>query len=325
MAIVEIVPFSEKHIEDAAALVAGRYTNLRSMVPTMPDYYENPAAFQPLLQDLTQQNPGVAALNGGQLIGFAAGMVLPDFRGRRSVYSPEWANAAVEDQSREVYQQLYAALSEVWVADRCSAHYVTVFAHDRPGIEAWSWQGFGMSGVDAMRDLSPASSEPVRAHIETKPVTPDDIDALLQLEGNLITYMEAAPIFLLGGDTWDGNAWAEYLKGEQNRVWLAYCDGELSAYMKMGPPNPGACHVIKDPATVSITGAFTQEPHRAQGVATVLLNEVLDWARDHGYTRCGVDFEPMNILGARFWLRHFQAFCFSMHRMIDGRLMPPAQ
>jgi GNAT superfamily N-acetyltransferase len=321
---VHIISFAEQHVEDAAALVARRYTNLRGVVPSMPACYERPAALQSLVHNLTEHNAGVAAIDGGQLIGFLAGMTLPEFRGKRSVYSPEWGNAAIEDRSREVYQRMYAALSDAWVSERSIAHYVSVFAHDEPGIEAWFWQSFGLVSVDAMRGVSPAKSESIEANIETGPATLADIDTLLQLNAALKDYIQSAPMFLIDDDVWDRTAWEEYLQDERNRVWLAYSSGEPVAFVQIGPANPDACYVIRDPKTVSITGAFTVEAHRTQGVATVLLNRALDWAREHGYERCAVDFEPMNVLGARFWLRHFQPFCYSMQRLVNDRLVPTA-
>ena len=38
-----------------------------------------------------------------------------------------------------------------------------------------------------------------------------------------------------------------------------------------------------------------------------------------GYVRCAVDFEPENVLGARFWLRAFQPVCYSLFRQVDER------
>ncbi len=69
-----------------------------------------------------------------------------------------------------------------------------------------------------------------------------------------------------------------------------------------------------------IYGAFTREPARRAGIATVLLAHALDFARVCGYRRCAVLFEPMNPLGSRFWLRYFQPVCYSFLRNIDDRL-----
>jgi hypothetical protein len=50
------------------------------------------------------------------------------------------------------------------------------------------------------------------------------------------------------------------------------------------------------------------------------LNRSLEWARSEGYERCAVDFEPMNVLAARFWLRYFSPVCYSLVRHVDERI-----
>ena len=90
--------------------------------------------------------------------------------------------------------------------------------------------------------------------------------------------------------------------------------------MGLGPANPRACHIIRDAKTTSITRAFTEARSRNGGIATALLNRSLEWARSEGYERCAVDFEPMNILAARFWTRHFRPVCYALARYVDDRV-----
>jgi hypothetical protein len=52
-----------------------------------------------------------------------------------------------------------------------------------------------------------------------------------------------------------------------------------------------------------------------------LLDQALMSARALGYERCAVPFEPMNILGTRFWLKFFKPVCFSIVRYIDERVI----
>lgn len=68
---------------------------------------------------------------------------------------------------------------------------------------------------------------------------------------------------------------------------------------------------------MSITGAYTLESARGGGIARALLNAGLAWARGRGYTRCAVDFEAMNVLGAGFWLHHFSTVAISVHRHVN--------
>jgi GNAT superfamily N-acetyltransferase len=78
--------------------------------------------------------------------------------------------------------------------------------------------------------------------------------------------------------------------------------------------------LIEDEKTTSIVSAFTREEARGGGIATALLNRALDWGREQGYARCAVDWEPMNVLASRFWLRYFQPVSYALERYIDERL-----
>jgi len=51
-----------------------------------------------------------------------------------------------------------------------------------------------------------------------------------------------------------------------------------------------------------------------------LLDHALKSAQTSGYERCSVSFEPMNVLGTRFWLKYFNPVCLSMLRQIDDRV-----
>jgi predicted GNAT family acetyltransferase len=80
------------------------------------------------------------------------------------------------------------------------------------------------------------------------------------------------------------------------------------------------CTIIYDEKTTSIYAAFTKERVRGEGIATVLLDHALMSARATGYERCAVPFEPMNLIGTRFWLKYFKPVCYSVLRHIDDRI-----
>ena len=103
-------------------------------------------------------------------------------------------------------------------------------------------------------------------------------------------------------------------------VSLASHAGNPLAYIKAGPASSDACHIIRDEAMVSVTGAFTEESVRRRGIATTLLNYCLQLVRLSGRQRCAVDFEPMNAVAARFWIRHFRSIRYTVLRTVDGSL-----
>jgi len=310
---LEVTALQEKHLEDAAALVSARYKALRKRVPILPSKHEEANVILAMLDDLVKKSPGVAAFQGNRLVGFLTGFVIPRFLGKRTAYSPEWANGADLEESRQIYDEMYACLSAQWAADGCVTHLVTLLSNDHGGIESWQWLGFGFAGVDGVREVKPVESVAVRPEIrqagkEDAAVASFFVEALEQ-------HMAAAPIFWIHelGDS------EEWLKDSTKALWLAYDGEEAIACMGVGPANPDACVIIQDDQTASILMAFTQASARNKGVATALLNRSLEWAHSQGYERCAVDFETMNFLAARFWPKWFEPVCYSLMRCIDER------
>lgn len=315
---LETFPLRDEHLEDAAALMTARYRALREQLPSLPSRYEDVSSILPLLRDMAGKAPGVAAMRDGRLAGFLLGMVLPEFRGKRSVYSPEWANAVDGEGGGEAYREMYAHLSARWVADGCFLHVITLLAHDHDAIDAWYWLGFGLTTVDAIRDLTPVQGS--TADVVIRRAGLEDIEQAMALNRALERHLATAPIFLVPEETLEKESHQQWLANSAHALWLAYRGGEVVACMGLEPSYPEACYIIRDEKTISITSAFTRESERNKGIATALLNHSLNWARSVGYERCAVDFEPQNIPAARFWLRHFQPICYSLIRYVDERV-----
>jgi hypothetical protein len=128
MAMFKTVPLSEEHLEDAALLVSQRYQRLCEQEPHLPHRYAEVSNLLPLLQNILKvTGTGVAAIRGSQLVGFLMGWQMPTFRGKRSVYSPEWANGAELEDSAHIYEEMYSHLSASWLADKYIAHYISLF------------------------------------------------------------------------------------------------------------------------------------------------------------------------------------------------------
>lgn len=311
---LQIESLREEHLEEAASLVCARYRALRARLPQLPSRYEGVGAILPLLSGLPEGTPGAVAIRGSRLVGFMSGFVIPEFLGKRCMYSPEWANAALLGESQPIYERLYAYLSEGWVSDGCFTHLVSILGHDAGAIQAWQWFGFGFAAVDGIRGLEPAVGVP--AELEIRRAGPGEIGEALAFHQALERHMAAAPAFWIH-EMEDLEAWM----GEPgNALWLAYAGGEALGYMGIGHANPDACAIIQDEETASIVMAYTQQRARGAGVATALLNRSLEWARTAGYRVCAVDFEPMNYLAARYWMKRFEPVCYSLLRCIDERI-----
>ncbi len=317
---LQIAPLEQQHLEDAAALVCQRYRALCAEAPVLPAHFAQPDVILAKLADLTTTAPGVVALRGGKLVGFLAAYLLPSFRGRRGVYCPEWANGARLDDAYAINQELYRAIAGDWVRNGYLLHGLTIFANDRQGLDAWHWQGFGMIVADAIRDLTPVTGAR-RVRVDISQASAADLPDLRPLQLGLRRHLASAPIFLPLQEKWDDARYQAWLVQEGTIHWLARIDGQPAAWMRTQTGDEGAAELVRDAATVAITGAYTMPAQRSSGVATALLQTVLNHAEENGAARISVDFESQNIDGARFWLHHFQPVSYSLLRQVDERIL----
>jgi GNAT superfamily N-acetyltransferase len=303
-----------QYLEAAAGLVSARYAALRSQVACLPVRYEGAATIACMLGELDEA-VGVAAFEANRLVGFMTGFVLPDFLGKRSFYSPEWANGAAPGDSRQIYEEMYRYASARWVADGCGLHAATLMVNDREGIEAWQWLGFGLAAVDGVRDLGPVQGG--SAELELRQAGQQDADEVTALDEALGQHMAAPPVFWLH-DAKDRTAW---LQQPDHTAWLAYEGGEAVGCLGLELARAGGCQIVQDEKTAGITIAYVREEDRGRGVMTALLSRALAWLRANGYERCAADWEPMNPVANRYWPKRFDRVCYSLLRWIDERIV----
>jgi GNAT superfamily N-acetyltransferase len=309
-----IRPLESTHLKDAARLVSQRYQDLRRQHPLLPEKYTRLEVLLPMLEKIHQAEGGFVAFENSKLVGFLAGYLLPEIWGRPGAFSPEWANAAEMDDSRRIYEELYTAQAAAWVDQGYTAHFISMLINDRAGIEGWHWLGFGLTAADAIRPLQPI---PFPDHpVDIRPATPDDVDTIMALDHGLIRHITGSPTYYPHKASHERQFYLNWLYNPQNAFWLAFQGAEPVAYMGFGPASDEACTIIVDDGTTSIPGAFTLQAARSSGIASALLNRGLEWAAQHGYQRCAVDFEPANPLAVRFWLRYFDLVCVSLARQI---------
>lgn len=320
--MITITSLQEEHLKDAALLVCNRYRRLCEQVPDLPNRYTKADNVLPLLQNiLSKAGAGVVAIRGNQLVGFLTGWKMASFRGKRSTYSPEWAHAAEPDDGAHIYEEMYTSLAANWFAEQYVVSYISLYPYDVEALRAWHWMGFGMISVDALRGLDAIQqSLTPKANVHIRQATWQDVDQVVELRDSLWQYMKASPVFLLT-ERKDQGYYQEWLRNPGKPIWLAYWNDEPVAFLQVGPADDDVCTIIQDEKTTSIYAAFTKAKARQAGIATTLLNQALKSAKEAGYKRCAVSFEPMNLLGSRFWLKYFQPVCFSVVRHLDDRLI----
>jgi GNAT superfamily N-acetyltransferase len=281
----------------------------------------------PQLTSLLERSPdesSFACIRNGELAGFLLGLEIPDFMGQRAAYSPEWANAALLDESWPIYEALYTRWSAYWANRATLAHLVSLLASDWDAVDAWGWLGFGMVVVDGVRDFSPLPQD-CTGDYRILRLLPDAQGAFSaqalalveQFDRALLEHLLAAPCFW-PHDVEEASSFsgADWLSTPGNALWFAYQGDEPLGYLGITPNSQDACTIIRDPGTASIVKAYTLPAARGTGVGFTLLNHALAWAKEQGYLRCSVDYEAANPPARRFWERWFEPVVFSMMRVV---------
>ena len=315
---LKVVPLRKDHLTDAAELFAAAYRALRRQVHPMPPRHEDPGSILPKLQELAAKTSGVVAIRKREVVGFMMGQTLSSFRGKRTIYCPEWAHAAEPHGRRDIYRAMYAHIARRWAEDGCLVHLITAFADQQEALDAFFWLGFGMIGVDAVRDMTPLGARV--ADVEIRQAKTGDIEVVLTLMHGLEEHISSSPVYKFYAEKSSREAIQKRLDEPAHTIWLASVNGAVVACVDVESPKSVALYTIEEETTANITKTFTKEGYRNRGIAAALLNRVLDWARSRDYERCAVGFEPQNTPGSRFWLKHFQPVCYSMIRHIDERI-----
>lgn len=310
--VVELAP---EHIRAARQLAAEAYAAERRAVPALPAVDETPD-----LADIVANGLGVAALDGDELIGFL-GCPSPwegAFGPVRGAFSSIHAHGAVARDRARIYDRLYQVASATWVAGGVLSHAVGVYAHDAAAMGSFFDNGFGIRTIDAIRDLSPIEA-PIPDGLTLRQVEATDAEAIVPLHEGLISHLRQPPMFMPLTMTASPEMVARWIDEGRYRFVAAFDGDRPIAYLRWEAS--GETFASEHPSMMNITGAYALPDVRGTGVATALLAWLIDWLRDHGYERCGVDFESFNYTARNFWLKHFTAYTMGVVRRIDERIV----
>jgi GNAT superfamily N-acetyltransferase len=319
--MIEIAPMQPEHIASAAEMFAARFRRLRAEVPALPERMENPAAVRGLLERLLERSAGVAALEGGRLVGYLGWWLVDDFRntGLRAGFSPEWAHAAADGRKMNIYRALYRAAAGSWRAAGCHTHAISLLARDPETSEAWFWNGFGLCVVDAVRSLSPGGMDPLASvapqGFKLRRAGAEDAPSLAILEGEHAQHYAAPPVLMVPFQAFSEAEFAAWLAGPANFAYLATTNsGEPAGYLRFEPHSFGAAEIVSAENAPAATAAFVRPAYRGRRLARALLGMALREFSALGCPRCSVDFESFNPEAAAFWSRYFEPVCLSVTR-----------
>jgi GNAT superfamily N-acetyltransferase len=307
MRALEIVPFADKHVADAAALLAARHARHRKAEPLLPDLEDPVAAIEAEWQ--SEGASGVFSRHGYVIAAPTTNMKITWMR-------VGIAGQAIEDD-REAMRDLYAAAAQRWVDDGHMRHAVFVPAYDPGLVDAWFRLCFGGSGVLAMRETA-AEEEPFDAGVEIRDGTPTDFDEAARLELAMSEAMLPAPSFSeipLRTQEEVAAEWRDDGDSDEYELFVAERDGRIVGHILLyrRPPD------LRVPAgSIDLSQASTEPEARGTGVGRALTAHVIRWAHEHGYPVMTTDWRMTNLWASRFWpKRGFRTSFLRLYRSIS--------
>lgn len=206
--LLHAVPFEEKHLLEAARILAARHRAHRVQRPELSLQFEDEAFDLLMLQTgLTEAGTDpVVALRHNRVIGYLIGRIRLSFPGSsarfswrpRNVSMPSAGLAVEPEFSREAYSAIYAGLSLRWIAAGLFSHYIFLPTPDRVAIESWFSVNFGLDWTYGARDSSPLRDtiSPSDLKLEIGLAESEDRGAILRLLDELYRYHVGPPCYL---------------------------------------------------------------------------------------------------------------------------------
>jgi GNAT superfamily N-acetyltransferase len=307
MASLEVVPFADEHLDDAAALLAARHARHREAEPLLPELADPLAAVKQEWR--TEGASGVFAPGRGYLI--AAPIT---FRGIT------WMRAGMAGQAvkgdREAMRDLYAAAAQHWVDEGHRQHAVFLPSHDAGLVDAWFRLCFGASAAMAIRETG-AAAETFDGGVAIRDGTPDDFTEAARLELTMAAAMQPAPSFSDVAPQTHEEVLAEW-QGEddwsQYELFVAEREGRVVGHILLyrRPPD------LRVPEnSIDLSQGSTEPEARGTGVGRALTEHVLAWAHEQGIPVMTTDWRMTNLWASRFWpKRGFRPVFLRLYRHI---------
>ena len=334
---IEIVPFSDTHLEEAAALLALRHQGDHVLEPALPERFTQAAAARAAVEAIWRKPDatGVVAMYEGRMIGYLIGVPRINQVWGRSVWVYLAGHAVNRTYGSEVYRDLYAALSPSWVALGCYAHYALIPASDQPALDAWFALSFGKEQAHGIRETADASSlaPPVDPSLEIRRAELADLEASLELDEIIPRHQSRAPVYApywfeeyapFGDKEAIRQESIEIFQDENAKFWLALRNGRIVGYQLYMPASPHfdkIDNLIVPEQCSYLAIAATREEEQGRGVGRALTAHGLATAQTDGYTHCITDWRVTNLLSSRFWPRQgFRPVAYRLSRRLDERI-----
>lgn len=325
--MLEVVALTEAEVPSAGRLLATRHARERTRFPLLPAAYEDPTRAAELVRRTLAATDGVAAVDGGRLVGFLTSLdAAPDPSSPMARYAPARAalhlvhgHAVAEDVAAgPIYAALFARLAERALERGVADHVVHApIGHD----EAWVTLGFGRANAVAVRDLAPVG----RDHdVDVRVATPDELDVVDRLVDEETVFHAGSPMFrpYRRAATVDAvrAALAEELVSADHAFLLARRDGRDIGVLSVAPGLGSPLYVPDGAVYIAATAVLPEA--RGAGAGAALVDAAMAWARERGHRAACLHFATTNMTSTAFWTGiGFTPVMVHVRRILDERIL----
>jgi GNAT superfamily N-acetyltransferase len=308
---LRLEPFSSRHVDDAAELLARRHERHLAegtLLQRAPDFR---AEIEQAAGD--DGASGSVLVDDGRVRGYVIGSPRPLTNTGLTWQVVGFAGLAFEGDP-ELLRDLYAHAASRWVDDGHTRHGVYVPWPEQDLIDAWFRLTFGASGITAARETADG---PYEAGVTVREGTPDDLEAAVRLDQDMADAMRPAPSFSGQKPTLTEellDEWRDTWDGDEFKHFVAESEGRIVGHAVLYTGRSGI-RIPED--SIDLAAASTEPEIRGTGVGRALTAHVLAWAHEHGYGSMTTDWRMTNLLASRFWpKRGFRPTFLRMYRSI---------
>jgi GNAT superfamily N-acetyltransferase len=305
MARLEVVPFSDEHLDEAAALLAARHARHRQAERLLPDDVDFRAELE---AEWRQEGASGVFAGDAYLIG------APQKTPGKTWLRVGVAGLAIQGDAERM-RDLYAAAAARWVEEGHRQHAAFVPSYDSELVDAWFRLSFGASAVLALRET--AGEEAYDGAVAVRHGASDDFAATARLEVAMGESMVPSPSFSdqplqsveeVEAEWRDDPDWGRY------ELFVAERDGRVVGHILLYR-RPRDLRVPE--GSIDLAQASTEPEARGTGVGRALTTHVLRWAHEHGYPVMTTDWRMTNLWASRFWPRRgFRTSFLRLYRSI---------
>ncbi|MBD5130080.1 MAG: GNAT family N-acetyltransferase [Ruminococcaceae bacterium] len=309
----KIIKMKKEDIPELIGLWQNQYTKYcdSTVVPNFLSGGEK--SIMMYLENQIDNGNAIVSKKGDDIIGYIAWTYF-DFHSERSAFCPIIGHAAIEEDRRTIYHELYNYAAQIWVDDNRFNHLLMIYNDDHALKDMLYDIGFGSHVIDAYTNTQRSVSE-----ISSKykiSAAYSDAEMLLELIKESVGFYIGSPIFLKRS-VYELNDVIEMIKNDN--LFVVWDNNTPIGIMNLSVQTGYNIENLTSPNTglISKAGAYIKPEYRGMGIGKCLLNEVMKRCAEKNIQYLHVCFETANPFANIFWRKHFRPIILSVRRTVN--------